>query len=224
MRHHTAPSPRTGCWVPLIAAGMIFMNVASEIIVTGESLSTYGFLAKITVSGQITKHSQSRRRWWQRGWQRVFFISLSMHRCELKLINMMRSTLLFRRGQAFLLRTWQNNNTFILPSFWFPSQEFLMSPLIPSDIRWTQLLPLLDLFSHIRSWFSRPSGVQGEGELQASSEVEGECFSLACQCLAEIHALGGQGRQVLACSSSCHFKSFFWIKRFGRGPVDLTSL
>ena len=81
MRYHTTPSPRTG-W-------MIFMNVASQFIITGESLSTH-FLLSWTVSAHISFHRQRRRRRWRQRWPNAKY---QMHRCELKMINVMWSML-----------------------------------------------------------------------------------------------------------------------------------
>ena len=71
----------------------------------------------------------------------------------------------------------------------FPFQEFLPSPGISSKGGWFWLLLnwLLSFGSQGRG------GVQGKGEAGADSEGELESQTLACQCLAEVQTLGGQG-------------------------------
>ena len=99
MIHRFTSNPWTGCWIPLYAAGMIHMNVTSEVIFTGESLSTHGFFAKLKkCPGHITDY-RKRRKWWYG----VLLFSLSMNRGQKKISNLIRST--------FLFRSWQNRRS-----------------------------------------------------------------------------------------------------------------
>ena len=70
------------------------------------------------------------------------------------------------------------------------SQKLVPPPGIPPDGGWAVLLPSFVLGDRVRRHLPR---VKGEGEVGAESEGEGECHSLACQHLAEIKALVGQG-------------------------------
>ncbi len=81
------------------------------------------------------------------------------------------------------------------------SQKLFPSPGVPSDGGWALLLPSFVLGD--RGGRHLPC-VKGEGEVGASSEGEGENQSLACQVLAEVKALGGQGG-VLSNYRSSHF-------------------
>ena len=71
----------------------------------------------------------------------------------------------------------------------FPFQEFLPSPGISSKGGWFWLL----LNWLLSFGFQGRRGVQGKGEAGADSEGELESQTLACQCLAEVQTLGGQG-------------------------------
>ena len=48
-------------------------------------------------------------------------------------------------------------------------------------------------------------GVQGEGEVGTNREGEVEDLTLVCQCLAEVHALGGKGGVIF--THRTHFGS-----------------
>ena len=71
----------------------------------------------------------------------------------------------------------------------FPFQEFLPSPGISSEGGWFRLLLKWILSFGVQG----RGGVQGKGEAGADSEGELESQTLACQCLAEVQTLGGQG-------------------------------
>ena len=81
------------------------------------------------------------------------------------------------------------------------SQKLFPSPGVPSNGGWGLLLPCFVLVD--RGGRHLPC-VKGEGEVGASSEGEGEHQSLACQVLAEVKALGGEGG-VLSTYWSSHF-------------------
>ena len=77
-------------------------------------------------------------------------------------------------------------------SLWvlFLLQKLFPLPGIPPDGRWALLLPSFVIGDRVRSHLPC---VKGEGEVGAEREGEGECRSLACQRLAELKALTGQG-------------------------------
>ena len=68
----------------------------------------------------------------------------------------------------------------------FLCKEFLSPPGISPEGGGTYLL-----LGHWASCLS--PGVQGEGEPRADGQGEVEGLALLCQCLAKVHALGGQG-------------------------------
>ena len=96
----------------------------------------------------------------------------------------------------------------VLSSFSFLLQNVFFSPGIPPYGRGAKLL-------FDRLWRGRTyPGVQGEGKAWANVQGEGECFTLACQRLAEIQALGNQGRA---------FSSLRYLKKIPH-PGDTESL
>ena len=82
----------------------------------------------------------------------------------------------------------------------FPLQEFLFAFCIPPESRWAFPWSLL---GPCRQGVPALLCVQGEGEGGAHVEGEVKREALAGQCLAKVHALGGQGTVSFARGS--HF-------------------
>ena len=204
------PRIRTGCWVPLQhfhAKMMDFMNVTSPIILIVESLLTFG---ASWPQGQTTGSGSRRSTHWRnipsqwrcRGFacrRGTFFLRkldlLPLHMIwrHLEFTWSLRTSLLFGRRQQLSIITTGDPGLRALLLLGIK----LRSPPGISPKRWRAYSLFGPLCFHCLT-----PGVQGEGEVRTNGEGKVEDLALAGQCLAESHALGGQGGGV--------FSTHFW--------------